>query len=140
MARSSYHSKLHCHGTVHLACFKNCHYLIVCPMTVPQFRQWWMNIQLTAFLLHLICWELLLTVLEFFIIIFRVFIQNSLSLLNGLRFEDTATIFCFTETCYFSPVLIVPGYTVFTSPILCRPGKATNCLPGSHDVLLYQIK
>ena len=42
--------------------------------------------------------------------------------------EDTATIFCFTETWLksFSPVLLIPGYTVFTSPILCRPGKATT--------------
>ena len=55
--------------------------------------------------------------------------------------EDTATIFCFTETWLksFSPILLVPGYTVFTSPILCRPGKVTSCLPGSCIIVSNQV-
>ena len=47
--------------------------------------------------------------------------------------EDTATVFCFTETWLkpCSPILSVPGYTVLTSPILHRPGRVTSYLPGS---------
>ena len=47
--------------------------------------------------------------------------------------ENTATIFCFTETWLklCSPRVVVPGYTVLTSPILCRPNKTTSYLPGS---------
>ena len=47
--------------------------------------------------------------------------------------ENTATIFCFTETWLkpCSPRVVVPGYAVLTSPILCRPDKPTSYLPGS---------
>ena len=45
----------------------------------------------------------------------------------------TATIFCFTEVWLRpgSPDVTVPGYTVYTTPMLCCPSKASSYLPGS---------
>lgn len=44
--------------------------------------------------------------------------------------EDTATVFCFTETWLrpCSPSLIVPVYKMLTSPILSRPGMTFSPL------------
>ena len=46
---------------------------------------------------------------------------------------DSATIYCLTETWLKpgSSTLQVPGFTVFTSPPLCRPGQPRSYLPGS---------
>ena len=46
---------------------------------------------------------------------------------------DSATVFAFSEVWLRpgGPAITVPGYSVYTSPFLCRPGKASSYLPGS---------
>lgn len=47
--------------------------------------------------------------------------------------ENTATIFeTWLQPC--SPRVVVPGYTMLTSPILCHPDKPTSYLPGSRII------
>ena len=50
---------------------------------------------------------------------------------------DSNTIYCFTETWLkpHSSALTVPGFEVFTSPLLCRPGRDGSYLPGSCMVI-----
>ena len=50
---------------------------------------------------------------------------------------DSSTIYCFTETWLkpHSSTLTVSGFTVFTSPLLHRPGQEGSYLPGSCMVV-----
>ena len=50
---------------------------------------------------------------------------------------DTSTVYCFSETCLkpHSPNPTAPGFTIFTPPLLCHPGKTSCYMPGSCMVL-----